>query len=253
MLFIKIKKNKKKEEKNMENNKEQKPSSNVPKSPSPQKEKEEYENKKSYASQRYSRSHSRSHSPHHSRSHHRSDNYSRKPYYRYSRSPRMKYHRKTSRENSAENTGNVLYVSNFPKYLRDDEIKEKFDKYGKVININIIKEPHSKENRGFGFVTFDSSKDAQKAMNEINNMVINGKEIKVEISKRSKPHKPTPGVYLGPKSDYYRRRYDRNFYYRGRERSRSRSRSYDRYNRHSGRNSRSRSRSRSRSFNRGRR
>ena len=93
-------------------------------------------------------------------------------------------------------------------------------------------------------------------MNEINNMVINGKEIKVEISKRSKPHKPTPGVYLGPKSDYYRRRYDRNFYYRGRERSRSRSRSYDRYNRynrHSGRNSRSRSRSRSRSFNRGRR
>ena len=140
--------------------------------------------------------------------------------------------------------------------MKDDEIKEKFDKFGKVIDINIIKEPHSKENRGFGFITFDSSKDAQKAINEINNTYINGKEIKVEISKRSKPHKPTPGVYLGPKSDYHRKRYDRNFYSRGRERSRSRSRSYDRYNRytrHSGRNSRSRSRSRSRSFNRGRR
>ena len=241
-------------------NQEQKPQSTLQPSRSPsQKDKQHYDQKKSIPSERYrshSRSHSHSHSPHHSRSYHRTDNYNRKQYYRSSRSPPIKYHRKTSRENSAENTGNVLYVSNFPKYMKDDEIKEKFDKYGKVIDINIIKEPHSKENRGFGFVTYDSAKDAQKAINEINNTCINGKEIKVEISKRSKPHKPTPGVYLGPKSDYHRKRYDRNFYYRGRERSRSRSRSYDRYNRynrHSGRNSRSRSRSRSRSINRGRR
>ena len=48
--------------------------------------------------------------------------------------------------------------------MKDDEIKEKFDKCGKVIDINIIKEPHSKENRGFGFITFDSPKAAQKAM-----------------------------------------------------------------------------------------
>ena len=190
-----------------------------------------------------SRSYSHSYSPSHSRSHsyRRSQNggsYDRDRYYRRSsRSPRMKYRKKTSRENSSENTGNVLYISNLSRRIRDDELKEKFSKYGKVTEINIVREPFSKESRGFGFITFESTKAAQEALDNMNKTEIDGKVLNVEVSKRSKPHKPTPGVYLGPKNDNYRRRYDRrDIYNRGRSRSRSRS------------SRRSRSRSRSRSY-----
>ena len=41
----------------------------------------------------------------------------------------MKYRKKTSRENSSENQGNVLYVSNLPRRIHDDDLKEKFEKY----------------------------------------------------------------------------------------------------------------------------
>ena len=173
-------------------------------------------------------------------------------YYRRSRSPRMKFRKKTSRDNSAENTGNVLYISNLPRKIRDDDVKEKFEKYGKVTAINIVREPFSQESRGFGFLTFETVKDAQAALDVMNKSEIDGKIINVEVSKRSKPHKPTPGVYLGPKNDNYRRHYDRRdmYYRRSRSRSRRTSRSKSRSRSHyrdSISYSRSKSRSRSRS------
>lgn len=173
-------------------------------------------------------------------------------YHRNSRSPRMKYHRKTSRDNSSENKGNVLYVSNLPRKLKEGALREKFGKYGKIEMIDIVKEPFSKESRGFGFITYEDPKSAAEAISALNKSMFEDKTITVEISKRSRPHKPTPGVYLGPKTeDYNRRRYDRReMYYRGgrsrsrsrRSHSRSRSRSYYRNSMSRSRPRRSRSR-----------
>lgn len=194
-----------------------------------------------------SRSFSRSYSPSRSRSRSYRRNFNdsyerereRERYYRRnSRSPRPRYRKKTSRDNSAENMGNVLYVSNLPRKIYDEDLKEKFEKYGKVIEISIVREPFSKESRGFGFITFESKKCAQDALDNLNKTEMEDKTINVEVSKRSKAHKPTPGVYLGPRSDNHRRRdYGREVYYRRRSRSRSWSRR--------------RSRSRSKSYYRG--
>ena len=161
---------------------------------------------------------------------------------------RVRYHKKTSRENSAENPGNVLYISNLPRDINDEELKEKFEKNGKIEKIKIIREPLSNDSRGFAFITFESNKIAKDIIDKFNNSDFRGNIIKIEISKRSRPYKPTPGVYLGPKNE--RRRFDRRDYYRRRYRSRSRSRSYRRY---SGSRSWSRDRRRSGSFYKGRR
>jgi RNA recognition motif-containing protein len=151
---------------------------------------------------------------------------------------RVRYHKKTSRENSAENPGNVLYISNLPRDINDEELKEKFEKYGKIEEIKIIREPLSNDSRGFCFITFESNKIAKEIIEKFDNSEFRGNIIKIEISKRSRPYKPTPGVYLGPRNE--RRRFDRRDYYKRRYRSRSRSRSRNRY----------RSRSRSRSYRR---
>lgn len=188
-------------------------------------------------------------------------------YHRNTRSPRVKYHRKTSRDNSSENKGNVLYVSNLSKRVNESDLHEKFERFGKIEEINIVKEPFTNESRGFGFITYEDPKSAQDAIAELNQTEYESKVITVEISKRAKPHKPTPGAYLGPKSDdYNRRRYERrererdDYYSRFRSRSRSRrsnsrmrSRPYHRPSMSRSRSGRSRSRNRSPMYHSGRR
>lgn len=239
----------------------QKPSSSSPPqfnhSPSPQ-ETKEINNNQNKSSPNHSKqmeyyrrpsSHSRSHS-YHSNSHNnnrdyhgnyykprrypfkensRSKDYYKSNYYsgRHNNS-HIKYIKKSSRENSSENNGNCVYISNLNKILNEDDIKEKFSKFGPIAEINIIKEPNNNESRGFGFITFENSKDAKAAVDQMNGYELKGKTINVDFSKRLKPRQPTPGIYLGPKTDFRRNNYyNRNFYYSSRHRrsfSRSRSR-----------------------------
>jgi RNA recognition motif-containing protein len=161
----------------------------------------------------------------------------------------MKYHRKTSRENSSENKGNVLYISNLPIKVSESQIKEKFSKFGKIEEINIVREPFSKVSRGFAFVTFEDPKSGQEAIKALDKTTMEDKTINVEESKRARPHKPTPGVYLGPKSnEYNRRRFDkREFNYHGRRSRSNRNRSFSRRSHRNSSRSRSRNRRNSRS------
>ncbi|MCQ2818181.1 MAG: hypothetical protein MJ252_13020 [archaeon] len=132
-------------------------------------------------------------------------------------SPRAKYHRKTSRDNSAENKGNVLYIKNIHPKVSEDKIKNIFSSCGKIEEISLVKEPNSDDNRGFGFITFVNPNDAEKACRELDKTKIEGYEIIVEKSKRSRGYNPTPGVYLGPQThkkrfDRYYHRDDRNYH-----------------------------------------
>ena len=113
--------------------------------------------------------------------------------------------------------------------MRDDEIQDKFEKHGKITSMRVIRDPFTKECRGYGFITMESSKEADSAIEGLNKTEIDGRQVNVEISKRSRPHQSTPGVYLGTSSSSTRRyrRYSPRRRYRSRSRSRSRSR--DRY------------------------
>lgn len=78
----------------------------------------------------------------------------------------------------------------------------------------IVMDPILKESRGFGFVTYDNKEDANDAVKEMNDYEMDGKRIIVEIAKRSKPRKPTPGKYLGydrSRDTYRSRRYNSRY------------------------------------------
>ena len=49
-------------------------------------------------------------------------------------------------------------------------------------------------------MTFVKTEDAEYAVKELNGKDYNGQELRVEISRRNKPHVPTPGRYCGPRS-----------------------------------------------------
>jgi len=175
-----------------------------------------------------------------------------------------KYSRSRSRSNSGsrnrnqlEDDGLTLYISNLPRRVDEDDLRAKFDKFGRIADFSIVKDPFTKDSRGFGFITYEDAQSAQDAQEGLNKSTFDGRQLRVEKAKRKKGHEPTPGRYLGHyRSNYGRRsrspdrrgRYEKDL--RGRERSRSRgrrSRERDRYRSSSWSRGRSRDRSRNRS------
>lgn len=69
--------------------------------------------------------------------------------------------------------------------------------YGKVDSAVVVRDPHSKECRGFGFVKMTSDKDAQFAIDDLREFEFEGRHISVERAKRDGPHSRTPGAYMG--------------------------------------------------------
>ncbi|CAK5112309.1 unnamed protein product [Aphanomyces euteiches] len=109
--------------------------------------------------------------------------------------------RSRSRSKSPEaamNTGNSLYAAGLPLRLGKAEFEEMFSKYGRLISCDLIEDPITKESRGFGFVVFEDKRDAEDALQALHDKEVMGRRIRVEKSKRSKPHAKSPGQYLGP-------------------------------------------------------
>lgn len=61
----------------------------------------------------------------------------------------------------------------------------------------VVRDPHSRECRGFGFVKMTTEKEAQLAVDSLVNFEFEGRQISVERAKRNGPHTRTPGAYMG--------------------------------------------------------
>ena len=93
--------------------------------------------------------------------------------------------------------GNNLYISNLSYRTQEQDLHDKFSKFGKIKYCKVIKDPYSGQSRGFGFVTFESSEDANEARSHLNGTSLDGRELRIEVAKRSRAYSPTPGNYLG--------------------------------------------------------
>lgn len=68
-----------------------------------------------------------------------------------------------------------------------------------VVKCEIMLNPVTKESRRFGFVTFASAQDANRAIEEMHLSNLHGSSISVKPSDRSGGRQKTPGVYMGPR------------------------------------------------------
>nr|GEV55599.1 serine/arginine-rich splicing factor SC35 [Tanacetum cinerariifolium] len=148
-----------------------------------------------------------------------------------------------------------LLILNISFRTTADDLFPLFDKYGKVVDIFIPKDRRTGDSRGFAFVRYKYSDEAQKAVDRLDGREVDGREITVQFAKYGpnaeridrgriieKSHSPRGrGRSRSP-----RRRYRDDYRDRGYRRSRSRSR--DRYDRYRGRDRGHRYRSRSRSY-----
>ncbi|KAI3453732.1 hypothetical protein Pfo_010395 [Paulownia fortunei] len=150
--------------------------------------------------------------------------------------------RSRSRSRDSEdvaNPGNNLYVTGLSLRVTESDLEKYFSSEGKVNECHLVTDPHSKESRGFGFVTMETTEGAERCIKYLNRSVLEGRLITVEKAKRSRGRTPTPGRYQGlrdkrgnghagngrnwrrSRSYSPRRRYDRDFDHRDRRRGRS--------------------------------
>jgi polyadenylate-binding protein len=71
-----------------------------------------------------------------------------------------------------------VYIKNFGEDLSDLQLKDMFEKYGKITSHKIMSEDGGKS-RGFGFVSFEDPECAEKACDEMNGKDLNGKTLYV--------------------------------------------------------------------------
>jgi len=102
------------------------------------------------------------------------------------------------REANARNPGSNLFVTGIHPRLSESEVSRLFEKYGNVEGCSIMKDPHTQESRGFGFVKMVTAEEADAAKDGLQGENIEGRTLSIEKARRARPRTPTPGKYFGP-------------------------------------------------------
>ncbi|TKS92469.1 RNA binding protein fox-1 -like protein 1 [Collichthys lucidus] len=72
-----------------------------------------------------------------------------------------------------------LHVSNIPFRFRDPDLRQMFGQFGKILDVEIIF--NERGSKGFGFVTFEHSVDADRAREKLHGTVVEGRKIEYQV------------------------------------------------------------------------
>lgn len=79
-----------------------------------------------------------------------------------------------------------IYIGNLPKSTDEETVRKLFEEHGEVSEIKLIKDQYTNELRGFGFVTMPSQEEAKKAIQEINETEMEGRQVIVNEARPKK-------------------------------------------------------------------
>ncbi|XP_074039661.1 RNA-binding Fox protein 1 isoform X2 [Leptinotarsa decemlineata] len=90
-----------------------------------------------------------------------------------------------------------LHVSNIPFRFRDPDLRAMFGQFGPILDVEIIF--NERGSKGFGFVTFANSADAERARDRLHGTVVEGRKIEVNnatarVQTKKPPTLPTVPV-----------------------------------------------------------
>jgi RNA recognition motif-containing protein len=77
-----------------------------------------------------------------------------------------------------------IYIGNIAYNMTPEEIKELFLTYGNVTSVRIITDKRSGRSKGYAFVEMDNDKDAENAIQALNELQVKGRNIKVNSAHR---------------------------------------------------------------------
>ncbi len=72
-----------------------------------------------------------------------------------------------------------LYVGNLAYDVTDEDLRAAFAPHGKISSATVVRDRHSNQSKGFGFVEMNSRSEAQAAIRALNGEEIKGRAINV--------------------------------------------------------------------------
>src|SRR6476660_6192624 len=82
-----------------------------------------------------------------------------------------------------------IHVSNLSFNVTDEDLKDFFAEYGEVTSAKVIMDRFTGKSRGFGFVEMPDDEAAKKAIAELDNGTVEGRNIRV-MEAKPKEDKP---------------------------------------------------------------
>jgi len=83
-----------------------------------------------------------------------------------------------------------IYVSNLSFNVQDEDLRGFFTPYGEVTSAKVIMDKFTGRSKGFGFVEMTDDTAAKKAIAELDNGVVDGRNVKV-MEARPKEDRPS--------------------------------------------------------------
>ena len=80
-------------------------------------------------------------------------------------------------------TKKKLFISNLDFQVTEDQLKEMFQEISAAASVVLAVERESKRSKGFAFVEMESDEGASKAIEALNNKVVNGRPMKVSYDR----------------------------------------------------------------------
>lgn len=76
-----------------------------------------------------------------------------------------------------------LYVGNLGFGTAEEQVRHAFSEFGKVLSVSIITDRVTGQSRGFGFVEYESTEDAESAIGSMNGAMLDGRALTVNVAR----------------------------------------------------------------------
>ena len=75
-----------------------------------------------------------------------------------------------------------IFVANLNFKVQEEDLRETFEAYGEVDSARIITDRHSGRSKGFGFVEMSNDDEASRAIEELNEKEVEGRNLVVKVA-----------------------------------------------------------------------
>ncbi|MGL6161034.1 RNA recognition motif domain-containing protein [Microbulbifer sp.] len=85
-----------------------------------------------------------------------------------------------------------IYIGNLAYGVTSDELNEAFGEFGEISRATVITDRETGRSKGFGFVEMPNDDEARKAIEEMNDKPLSGRNIRVNEAKprEDRPRRP---------------------------------------------------------------
>lgn len=93
-----------------------------------------------------------------------------------------------------------IFVGGVPSTVSEEEFKDFFSKYGKVVEHQIIRDHETNRSRGFGFIIFETEEIVDELLSNGNMIDMAGTQVEIKKAEPKKASNPSPAPSYGSNS-----------------------------------------------------